>query len=274
MKITLEGKVALVTGAGAGIGRAIADAYASLGAKIAVAEIDAGKVDKLKADFPDGLILQADVQRTADCARVIDEIGKKFGRLDVLVNNVGHHLGNYGPLETMEESVIDALYNINLRHHFIMTKAATPMMRKSGQGGSIINVSSIEGFRGCTYNVAYTAFKHAVTGFTKGMALELSADQIRVNTIAPETTDSEQVPLNVLIRPQYKDVAALPIPLGRYGVPQDHAGAAVFLATDMSSWITGTTIHVDGGGLAAGGFQRTPQGFFTVSPVVTDTAMG
>jgi len=275
MKITLEGKVALVTGGGAGIGRGIVDAFASLGARIAVAEIDAAKVEKLKADLgPGALVVQADVQKTADCTSVVDQIAQKFGRLDVLVNNVGHHLGIYGPVETMEEKDIDALYNINLRHLFIMTKAATPLMRKSGQGGSIINVSSIEGFRGCTYNVAYTAFKHAVTGFTKGMALELSADQIRVNTIAPETTDSEQVPLNVLIRPQYKDVAALPIPLGRYGVPQDHAGAAVFLATDMSSWITGTTIHVDGGGLAAGGFQRTPQGFFTVSPVVTDTAMG
>lgn len=275
MKITLEGKVALITGGGAGIGRGIVDAFASLGARIAVAEIDAGKVGKLRADLgQDALIVQADVQKTADCRSVVDQIAARFGRLDVLVNNVGHHLGIYGPIEQMEESQIDALYNINLRHLFIMTKAATPLMRKSGQGGSIINVSSIEGFRGCTYNVAYTAFKHAVTGFTKGMALELSADQIRVNTIAPETTDSEQVPLSVLVKPQYKDIAARPIPLGRYGVPSDHAGAAVFLATDLSAWVTGTTVHVDGGGLAAGGFQRMPNGGFTVAPVVTDSAVG
>ncbi|HLG89100.1 MAG TPA: SDR family oxidoreductase [Alphaproteobacteria bacterium] len=275
MKITLEGKVALVTGGGAGIGRGIVDAFKELGAKIAVLEIDAGKCEKLKADLGSGaLVVQGDVQKTEACKSAIEQIGSKFGRLDVLVNNVGHHLYNYGPIETMDEKVIDDLYNINLRQLFIMTKAAIPLMRKSGQGGSIINVSSIEGFRGCTYNVAYTAFKHGVTGFTKGMALELSADKIRVNTIAPETTDSEQVPLDKLIRPQYKDKAALPIPLGRYGTPADHAGAAVFLATDLSSWVTGTTVHVDGGGLAAGGFQRTPDGFFTVSPVVVDTAMG
>jgi 3-oxoacyl-[acyl-carrier protein] reductase len=275
MNITLEGKVALITGGGAGIGRAIVDAFASLGAKIAVAEVDPGKCEKLKMDFGDSaLVVQADVQKTADCESVIEQIGARFGRLDVLVNNVGHHLGKFGPLETMPEADIDALYNINLRHLFIMTKAAIPLLRKSGQGGSIINVSSIEGFRACTYNVAYTTFKHAVTGFTRAMALELSADQIRVNTIAPETSETEQVPVSLMTKPQYKDTAARPIPLGRYGRPEDHAGAAVYLATDLSTWVTGTTIHVDGGGLAAGGFQRLPNGQFTITPVVVDSSIG
>jgi 3-oxoacyl-[acyl-carrier protein] reductase len=281
MEITLKGKVALVTGGGAGIGKAIVEAFGGLGAKIAVAEIDAGKVEATRAALKnagiDGLVIQADVQKTEDVKRVIAEIDAKFGRLDVLVNNVGHHLYSFTPLETMEEAAMDALYNINLRQLFIVTKHAIPLMKRGKAGGSIINISSIEGFRGSSYNIAYTAFKHGVTGFTRGLAIELSHENIRVNTIAPETTDTEQVALSAFIRPQYKDtpeVAARSIPLGRFGYPSDHAGAAIYLATDLSVWVTGTTIHVDGGGLAAGGMQRTPDGGWTVSPIVTDSAMG
>jgi len=281
MEITLKGKVALVTGGGAGIGKAIVDAYGDLGAKIAVAEIDAGKVEALNAGFAkagiDGIAIQADVQKTEDVKRVIAEVDRKFGRLDVLVNNVGHHLYSFKPLDVMEEADMDALYNINLRQLFIVTKHAIPLMKRAKAGGSIINVSSIEGFRGSTYNIAYTAFKHGVTGFTRGLALELAHEQIRVNTIAPETTETEQVAMAAFMKPQYRDqpeIAARSIPLGRFGYPSDHAGAAVYLATDLSLWVTGTTIHVDGGGLAAGGMQRLPDGGWTVTPIVTDTAMG
>lgn len=278
MNITLDGKVALVTGGGAGIGKAITESFGALGAKIAVAEIDAKKIDATRAALAgagiDAIVIQADVQKTEDVKAVIAEIDRKFGRLDVLVNNVGHHLFSFKTLEAMEEAEIDALYNVNLRQLFIVTKAALPLMKRGGRGGSIINISSIEGFRGNTYNIAYTAFKHGVTGFTKGLALELSGDNIRVNTIAPETTDSEQVPLAGFIKPQFQDIAARSIPLGRFGHPSDSAGAAVYLATDLSLWVTGTTIHVDGGGLAAGGMQRTPDGSWTVSPIVTDSAMG
>jgi NAD(P)-dependent dehydrogenase (short-subunit alcohol dehydrogenase family) len=281
MEITLKGKVALVTGGGAGIGKAIVEAYGDLGAKIAVAEIDAAKVEALNAGFAkagiDGIAIQADVQKTEDVKRMIAEVDRKFGRLDVLVNNVGHHLYSFSPLETMEEAAMDALYNINLRQLFIVTKHAIPLMRRGKAGGSVINVSSIEGFRGSTYNIAYTAFKHGVTGFTRGLALELSDARIRVNTIAPETTETEQVAMAAFMKPQYRDrpeIAARSIPLGRFGYPSDHAGAAVYLATDLSLWVTGTTIHVDGGGLAAGGMQRLPDGGWTVTPIVTDTAMG
>ena len=278
MDITLKGKVALVTGGGAGIGKAITEAFGALGAKIAVAEIDEKKIEPTRAALAaagvDALVIQADVQKTEDVKRVISEIDSKFGRLDVLVNNVGHHLFSFKTLETMEEAEMDALYNINLRQLFIVTKYALPLMKRGKAGGSIINISSIEGFRGSSYNIAYTAFKHGVTGFTRALAIEQSHEQIRVNTIAPETTDSEQVPFSGFIKPQYKDIAARSIPLGRFGQPSDSAGAAVYLATDLSLWVTGTTIHVDGGGLAAGGMQRTPDGGWTVSPIVTDSAMG
>jgi NAD(P)-dependent dehydrogenase (short-subunit alcohol dehydrogenase family) len=274
MDITLKDKVALVTGGGAGIGRAIAEAFTSLDGKVVVAEIDAGKVADLNATLfkggADGVAIQADVQKNEDVARVIGEIERRYGRLDILVNNVGHHLGCIKTLQAMTDEEIDALYNINLRHMFIVTRAATPLIVKGARGGSIINLSSIEGFRGHPYNIAYTAFKHGVTGFTKGLAIELSHERIRVNLIAPETTDSEQVPLDYLIPAETRQAAGRPIPLGRYGRPMDHAGAAVYLAVDaLSSWVTGTTMLVDGGGLAAGGFQRMPNGEWTIGPLVT-----
>jgi 3-oxoacyl-[acyl-carrier protein] reductase len=274
MDITLKDKVALVTGGGTGIGRAIAEAFVGLGGKVVVAEIDPAKVGDLNATLfkggANGVAIQADVQKTADAANSVAETERRYGRLDILVNNVGHHLGCIKTLQAMTDEEIDALYNINLRHMFIVTRAATPLIVKGGRGGSIINLSSIEGFRGHPYNIAYTAFKHGVTGFTKGLAVELSHEGIRVNLIAPETTDSEQVPLDYLIPPENREFAGRPIPLGRYGRPMDHAGAAVYLAVDaLSSWVTGTTMLVDGGGLAAGGFQRLPDGGWTIGPLVT-----
>jgi len=272
MNIRLDGKVALVTGGGAGIGRAIAEAFAELGTKVAIAEIDAAKVEALRADSKigaDPLVVQADVRKTADVARVMLEIDRKYGRLDILVNNAGHHLSCFKSLDVMEEAEWDALYEINLRQLFVVTKAAIPLIRRGGRGGSIINISSNEGFRGYPANVAYSAFKHAVTGLTKGLAVDLSGDGIRVNLIAPETTDTESVPLKDLIIPEYQEAAKRCIPLRRYGRPMDHAGAAIYLAVDdLSSWVTGTSMLVDGGTHAAGSFYPLPNGRWTNAPLV------
>jgi NAD(P)-dependent dehydrogenase (short-subunit alcohol dehydrogenase family) len=270
MKITLEGKTALVTGGGAGIGRAILDAFSELGAQLAVAEINPEKCATLSAAFPDALIVQCDVQNKDNVEEVRKQIAERFGKLDILVNNVGHHLGVFKPVTELTDEDWDAQQSINLRQMFLVTRAMVPLMRKTGLGGSIINISSIEGYRGCPYNVAYTTAKHAITGFTSSLAVELGADQIRVNVIAPETTESEQVPLSMVLKPEYKEAANRTLVLGRFGRPSDHAGAAVYLATELSSWVTGTTIHVDGGSLAQGIFQRTPDGSWTVMPLVTD----
>jgi NAD(P)-dependent dehydrogenase (short-subunit alcohol dehydrogenase family) len=278
MTITLAGKTALVTGAGSGIGRAIALAFAKLGARIVVADIDPAKNAKLREELTGlgthALVVQADVRKGDDVARLMHEIDLSFGGLDVLVNNVGHHLRLLKKLEETSDDEIDALYHINLRHMFLVTRAALPLLRRSGKGASIINVSSIEGFRGCPTHVAYTTFKHAVTGFTRSLAMELAHENIRVNTLAPETTESEQVPLDMLMRPKYREHTLRTIPLGRFGKPEDSAGAAVYLATDLSAWVTGTSVHVDGGGYAAGGFYRTPDGAWTVQPVVTAAGLG
>lgn len=282
--VSLKDKVALVTGGGAGIGRAIVEAYGRLGAKLVVAEIDPGKVESLRealaAAGVDALVAQTDVCDSAQVTPLIAEVEARFGRLDILVNNVGHHLGIFKKLEEMSEDEWERMYQVNLRHLFVVTKAAVPLMRKGGRGGSIINVSSIEGFRANPYNVVYTACKHAVTGFTRTMALELSPDNIRVNTIAPETTDSEQVPLGQMLKPGHEgqllgETAFLTrtLPSNRFGKPKDSAGAAVFLASELSAWVNGSTIHVDGGGLAAAGFQRTPEGAWTIIPDVTGTGL-
>jgi NAD(P)-dependent dehydrogenase (short-subunit alcohol dehydrogenase family) len=272
MNITLAGKTALVTGAGSGIGRAIALAFAQLGARVVVAEMDAAKLPKIRAELAacggKSLVVQTDVRKATDIARLMSEITGTFGGLDVLVNNVGSHLGIIKKLAATSDEEIEALYQTNLRQIFSMTREALPLLRHSGKGGSIINVSSIEGFRGCPTHVAYTTFKHAITGFTRAMAMELAHENIRVNTLAPETTDSEQVPMGLLMREKYREHTLRTIPLGRFGKPEDSAGAAIYLATDLSAWVTGTSVHVDGGGYAAGGFYRTPDGSWTVQPVV------
>lgn len=269
LQISLKNKVALVTGGGAGIGLSIAEEFASIGADIVIAEIDPAKCEKLRGQFPNGLISQTDVCKADQVAALRDAIVARFGRLDVVVNNVGHFLGLRKQLADQTEEEWQAVYDINLRHMFVVCRAMIPVMRSSGEGGSIINVSSIEGFRGCPYNVVYTTFKHAVTGLTRALAMELASDQIRVNCIGPETTDTEQVPLGKLFTPEMRKIADHTIPLGRLGRPQDHAGAAVFLATEMSSWVTGSCIIVDGGGFSGNVFQRTPAGRWTNMPIIT-----
>jgi NAD(P)-dependent dehydrogenase (short-subunit alcohol dehydrogenase family) len=277
--ISMEGKVALVTGAGAGMGRAIAETFGSLGARVAVGEIDPNLADAVRDALAgakvDCLVEQIDARQTAQVESLIRKIDDKYGRLDVLVNNVGHYLvRGLKRFDEFTEEEWDGLYQINLRHMFVATRAALPLMRKSGEGGSIINFSSIEGFRGYPNGSVYAAFKAAAAHFAKSLAVELGPEHIRVNCIAPETTDSDQVPLSRLMPPENADL--LPFfstPLGRYGLPSDAAGCAVFLATDLSAWVTGTTIHMDGGALAAGGWYRMVDGRWINAPIIRESGL-
>ncbi|MEJ6785237.1 SDR family NAD(P)-dependent oxidoreductase [Aminobacter sp. Piv2-1] len=256
----LAGKVAIVTGGGAGIGRATAELYARAGMKVAVAEIDPARAASVRAALGDAhLIVEADVRKAADVARVVEAVAVRFGRLDVLVNNVGDYLGFKTPFEQSSEAEWDALYGINLLHMFHMSKAAIPLMRAGGAGGSIVNVSTIEAFRGIPMTVVYSAFKAAVTGFTQSLAVELGQYGIRVNAIAPETTNSAQIVATPRVPPENLDHLKRWFPIGRFGEGADSAGAALFLASDtLSGWVSGTTIHVDGGVLAAGAWMRMP----------------
>lgn len=276
MKNTLDfnGKVVLVTGGGGGIGRGIAEAFDRCGAQVVVAEIDPVRADVTRTALGQASrVSVTDVRDSAAVDALLQDVASGYGRLDVLVNNVGDFLGIVKPLEEYTDADFDALFAVNLRQVFQVTRSSLPLMKKTGSGGSVINVSSIEAFRGIPMNVVYSAFKAGITGFTKSLALELGPSGIRVNAIAPETTESEQVKPSVWIPEQYHEHIARWIPLGRFGTPADAAGCALFLASELAGWITGTTMHLDGGALAAGGWYRTPQGGWTNVPVISGNGM-
>ncbi len=274
--ISLEGKTALVTGGGGGIGRGIAETLTSYGAQVVVAELKqerAAAVEAaLKAAKADHLVLRIDVRQEAQVNDLMNQIENRYGKLDVLVNNVGTASApKLFEFTTNEDWDFD--YQINLRHMFLVTRAAIPLIRKSGKGCSIINFSSIEAFRGIPLMTAYGAFKAAVIGFTQSLALELGHEGIRVNAVAPETTESEAIQPSKWIKPEDRGAIASAIPLGRFGTPTDAAGCVVFLASELSAWVTGTTIHLDGGALAAAGWHRLANGVWTNAPVISKGAL-
>jgi NAD(P)-dependent dehydrogenase (short-subunit alcohol dehydrogenase family) len=192
---------------------------------------------------------------------------EEFGRVDVLVNNVGHFLFRGTPFLETDEEQWNALYDVNLRHMFLCTKALAPKMVEQGDGGSIVNVSTVEAFRGMPMMAVYSAFKAGVTQFTKSLALELGNDGIRVNGIAPDLTQSIQVDYDRWVPAEQRHLIPTWVPVGRFGTTDDIAGVALFLASDLSAFVTGTTIHADGGSLAAGGWFRTERGGWTNRPL-------
>jgi NAD(P)-dependent dehydrogenase (short-subunit alcohol dehydrogenase family) len=270
--ISMKEKIALVTGGGGGIGRAIAEAFGELGATVVVAEIDPARAQTVRAVLTGkgvpNLVLTVDVQDRSQVKTLMAEVRAKFGRLNVLVNNVGDSLRVVKPFADTTEDEWNALYRINLHHVFLVTHAAIPLLRSGGPGGSIISLSSIEGMRGYPMGAVYAAFKAGLINFTRSLACELGADDIRVNAIAPETTETEQIQIVKSVRPEHQDHLKRWFPLGRYGRPEDSAGAAVYLATDLSRWVTGETILVDGGALAQGGWRQMRDGRWTNSPII------
>jgi len=268
----LQGKVAVVTGGGAGIGQATARLFAQVGMRVAVAEIDAARVLEtrrvLEAEGCECLVIEADVRKGDDALRVIREVERRFGQLDVLVNNVGDFLGYKSEFVESTEKEWDALYGVNLLHILHMSKAAIPLMRKTG-GGSIINMSTVEAFRGIPLTVVYFAFKAAITGFTQSLAVELGQYNIRVNAVAPETTNTAQIVATPRVPPENREYLKRWFPIGRFGEASDSAGAVLFLASErLSGWVSGSTIVVDGGALAAGAWMRLPNDGWTHLPII------
>lgn len=269
--IGLAGKVALVTGGGAGIGLATSRMLAEAGMILIVAEIDPARCDDARRALGDGhLVIEADVRQAGEVERLFAAIRETHGRLDVVVNNVGDFLRMHSPFEETTEDQWDQLYRVLLHHVFLVTRAAIPLMREGG-GGSLINISTIEAFRGIPNLAVYAAFKAALTGFTQSLAVELGQDNIRVNAIAPETTNSAQVVATPRVPEGNRDYIGRWFPIGRFGEGDDTAGAVLYLASDrLSGWVTGTTIHVDGGALAAGAWARLPDGKgWTHLPIIT-----
>lgn len=242
----LNGKVALVTGASRGIGRAIAIELAQMGAKVAVnfsgSEAKANEVvDEIKGLGQEAIAIQADVANAESVSNMVKEVVETFGSLDILVNNAGITRDNL--LMRMKEDEWDAVINTNLKGVFLCTKAVTRQMMKQ-RNGKIINIASIVGVSGNAGQANYVAAKAGVIGLTKTTAKELAPRNINVNAIAPGfiTTDmTDELPHEV------KEEMLKQIPLARFGEPSDIAKVVSFLASDNSKYMTGQTLHVDGG---------------------------
>ena len=274
--IDFNGKTVLVTGAGAGIGRAAADAFGRAGARVAFIEVDPARTEAtreaLEAAGVEVLAVTGDVTDPAAVADLAHRLQARFGRLDVLVNNVGDFLVAK-PFESLSDEEVERVYAVNLRQVFCVTKAMIPLLRKAAPGSSIVSVSSVEGFRGIPNCAVYAACKAAITGFTQSLALELGPAGVRVNLIAPETTETAQVPVSLMVAPEHRSHVERWTPLGRFGTPQDMAGAILFLASPLAGWITGAALNVDGGALAAAGWYRDPSNVWTNMPVITGNGM-
>ena len=264
----LDGRVAVITGGADGIGGAISSLFARHGAQVELIDIDAdlaaARVESITAAGGSARSHVGDVRRIEDVERVIGAVLDAHPHVSVLVNNVG----DYRPLVRFRDSTPEswrAMYDINLFHMFAVTQALLGSMIAGG-GGSIVNVHSVEGMRGYPGEPVYGAMKAAAAAFTTDLAVGMGRHGIRVNGIGPDLTQSAQVDY-VATSVGSEHLWPSWAPVGRMGWPEDQARVALFLASDLSSFVTGHNIPVDGGTRAGGGWFFSPQqGRFTNRP--------
>ena len=242
----LEGKIALVTGAAKGIGRAIALALAADGATVVVnyngsKERAEQVVEEIKALGADGMAYQCNVADTAATADMVKEVIKTYGKLDILVNNAGITRDNL--IMKMSEEDFDAVIDANLKGCFNTIKAVSRQMLKQ-RAGRIINITSVSGILGNAGQANYAASKAGIIGLTKTMARELASRGTTVNAVAPGFVDTD---MTQVLPENVKEAATAQIPLGRFGKPEDIANMVAYLASEKASYITGQIISVDGG---------------------------
>jgi NAD(P)-dependent dehydrogenase (short-subunit alcohol dehydrogenase family) len=241
----IENKIAIVTGAGGGIGGAIVRRFAREGAKVAIADIDAeaakAAASELTAQGTDAIPLVADVTRKKSVGEMIQAVLDRWGRIDILVNVAGG--AERKPVVDMTAADWDHVVDMNLKSVFLCSQAALPDMLKR-KYGKIVNISSIYGFTGNATRSSYAAAKAGVAAFTKSLALEVVNDGINVNAVAPGRVTTPRV------RNRYSDeawaAAVAQVPMGRAGTADEIASAVLFLAADENSYVTGQTIHING----------------------------
>jgi 3-oxoacyl-[acyl-carrier protein] reductase len=242
----LQGKIAVVTGAGGGFGEGIAARFAEEGAKVVVTDIDAAAAARV-AKVVGGVAVTGDVSK-GDDVRAMVAAAEKLGGLDIVVNNAGTTHRN-GKMLDVDEATFDRVYAVNVKSIYWMMQAAVPVFRHQGRGGSIIHISSTAGIRPRPGLVWYNGTKGAVNTMTQCMAVELAPENIRVNAVCPvmgATGLLEQF-MGVPDTPENRTRFLASIPLGRMSKPSDIANACVWLAEDASSFITGVLLPVDGG---------------------------
>lgn len=250
----LQDKVAVVTGASSGIGRATSLLFAQEGAKVVLVDIndDGGQktLDTIKAQGGDAIYVHADQSQAADCQTMIQTTEETFGRLDVLFNNAGiSHAADDDAVNTTEE-VWDLTFAVNVKGVFLCCKYGIPALQRAG-GGSIINTASFVAILGAaTPQLAYTASKGAVLSMTRELATIHARENIRVNALCPGPLRTELL-MKYLDTPEKKNRRLVHIPMGRFGEADEIAKAALYLASDESSFVTGTSFMVDGGITAA-----------------------
>ena len=271
-RAALSGRKAAVVGGAAGIGEAVSMALAQAGVDVAILDRKTEAVpkttDRIHAVGRRALGIAGDACDVAALRRFYGEVSDQFGHLDIVVNVAGGTVQK----RFMDMDAHDVETDIRRNYGYVLDsiRFAVPLLRKSGRGGSIVNFTTIEAHRGAAGFAVYAGAKAALTNFTRALAVELGAEKIRVNTLAPDTTPSEGNHL-AIPEPLRSRMAAVPLPammqnLGMYvplkspPMPENLADGVLFLVSDLASFVTGTTLHVDGGTMAAAGFLEWPFG--------------
>jgi NAD(P)-dependent dehydrogenase (short-subunit alcohol dehydrogenase family) len=241
----LQGKVALVTGAAQGIGRAIAEGLAAEGARIVVADLR-GAEEAAQA-FDDGVGVAADVADETDVQQLVETVRQRCGSIDILVNNAGLYASlEMRPFEQIPLGEWRRVMDVNVSSMFLMCRAVVPLMRERG-GGKIVNISSGTPFRGVPFLLHYVTSKGAIVALTRALAKEVGKDSVLVNCVAPGFTMSAGVEAHPEVIEKLRDVSIAARTLQRDQVPEDVVGAVVFLCGPGAEFITGQTIVIDGG---------------------------
>lgn len=248
----------IVTGGARGIGGAISRRLAARGDRLVLNDIDpeAAQVAKDEIEAAGGTctVVIGDI---TDAAVVRATVAAAGERVEVLVNNVGDFRPASRDFAHSTAEQWQRLYELNLKHVFDVTHAVQPLL---SDGGCIVNVSTVEAYRGIPGHAVYSAFNAGVSAFTKSLAVELAPLGIRVNAIAPDLADTDQTPAEAMLRGRDPELIETWVPLGRFGQPDDYAGVVEFLTSDAARFVTGHTIPVDGGTLSASGWYRRADG--------------